>query len=509
MALAMLGGLLVAFADFRGLVPVAFAHRLASFQFVPSWVALVTGPSLAVAGVIILLVTLLMGRVYCSAICPLGILQDVLARLARLVPGVPKRLRYSPGLPWLRHTVLWVGGAGILFGGAAFVLPLLDPYSLFGRIVSSLLRPLVTQANNALVGPANAAGIDALYRVNLPWAGLGALALPVATLLLIGILAVWRRRIYCNTLCPVGTLLGLIASRSIFRLKIDERACQKCGDCLDVCKAQCIDLRTRKIDFSRCVGCFNCLGICPQHGIGFRRPARARLPGVPAAAAKEPGLSRREFLSQGGPLIAATAGTSIWRQAMGPSRSERLGPVVAPPGASDIRRFLDRCTGCQLCISTCPTHVLRPAVLEYGLAGWMKPRLDYRQAFCNFDCNECGQVCPDGAIVRMPLADKQLARIGCAQLDLDRCVVKTKGNDCAACSEHCPTKAVYTVPYGNNLRLPRLDESICIGCGGCEYACPAQPVKAIAVAGLNRHERAEKRVEKKLQSPAANGDFPF
>ena len=507
-ALAMLGGLFAAFVDFRGLVPVAFSHRLAALQFVPSWVALLTGASLAGGGVILILITLLLGRVYCSAICPLGILQDVLARLARLTRGAPGRLRFSPGLPWLRYSVLWASVAGILFGGAAFILPLLDPYSLFGRIVSGLLRPLVTQANNALVGPANAAGIDALYRVNVPWSGLGLLALPGATLMLIAILAAWRGRIYCNTICPVGTLLGLLASRSVFRLRIDEQACQKCGDCLKVCKAQCIDLRARQIDFSRCVGCFNCVAICRQHGISFRRPTPAHPPVARAIAPHEPGLTRREFLAQGAPLIAAT-GPGFWSNAVGPSRSERFEPVIAPPGANNVRDFLDRCTGCQLCISTCPTHVLQPACFEYGLAGFMKPRLDYRHAFCNFDCRECGQVCPDGAIVPMALADKQLTRIGGAQLNLDHCVVKTKGTDCAACSEHCPTKAVYTVPYGNNLRLPRLDESICIGCGGCEYACPAQPAKAITVAGLNRHERAEIRVEKKLPPPAADGNFPF
>jgi ferredoxin len=147
--------------------------------------------------------------------------------------------------------------------------------------------------------------------------------------------------------------------------------------------------------------------------------------------------------------------------------------------------------------------------LEYGLAGCMKPRLDYAAAFCNFDCRRCGEACPTGAISLLDLADKQVTRIGLARLDLDHCIVKTKGTDCAACSEHCPTKAVDTIPYGDNLRLPQVTDDLCIGCGACQYACPAQPKKAIVVDGRRRHEPAVRRLEAKATDPRARGDFPF
>jgi ferredoxin len=507
-ALVVLVGLFGAFADFRGLVPASVSHRLASIQFVPSMVALFTGASLAVAGLVVMVATLLVGRVYCSAICPLGIFQDVIGRVAGLVPGTRKRLVYSRGYPRLRQVFFLGCLAGILAGWAGFTLSLLDPYSVFGRMVSGLFRPVVTLANNALVKTAGALGTDALYRVEPQWAGVGALALPAGMLVLILILVVWRKRLYCNTVCPVGALLGFLSSRGAFRLGIDANACRKCGDCLRVCKSQCIDLRSGAIDFSLCVACFNCVGVCKEHGISYKLAWKRGPKAAPVAAAIVPDPRRREFLEAGASLAGAMGGW-LWFGGSEGKRVERMSRVVSPPGSSGVARFLSHCTACQLCVSACPTHVLRPSFLEYGLTGLMKPRLDYRHSFCNFGCNECGRVCPDGAISLLDLADKQLARIGCAQLDLERCVVKTKGTDCAACSEHCPTKAANTIPYGNNLRLPQVDETLCVGCGACEYACPAQPVKAITVAGLNRHERAQKRAEPKAERPKGNGDFPF
>ncbi|HUJ44545.1 MAG TPA: 4Fe-4S dicluster domain-containing protein [Opitutaceae bacterium] len=528
-ALAMLAGLTAALVDFRGLLPVQVGHWLASAQLVPSSVALVTGAALSVACIIIVVVTVAVGRVYCSAICPLGILQDVIARVFAW-----GRRREGPLLPyarpwtWLRQLVFWVSVAGVAAGGAGVTLALLDPYSNFGRIASGLFRPGVTLANNLVVGPANALGLRSLYRVEPPWAGGAALHQPALVLLLIVVLVALRGRLYCNTLCPVGTLLGMLARRAAARLAINQPACSKCGDCLHVCKAQCIDLRTKRIDFSRCVACYNCVSACPERGIGYRftwkrqpvaRPV-APASGQTALSTAEPG--RRAFLAGTGAAVAASlGGGSLLRatvQALpagrsagteGNQREPEPSRAICPPGAHSVDRFLERCTACHLCVTACPTHVLRPSFLEYGMAGVMMPRLDFTQAACNYTCRACGEACPDGAISLLDLADKQLTRIGQARFDEEKCIVKAKGTDCAACSEQCPTQAVTTVPYGRNLRLPQLNRDLCIGCGGCEHACPVQPLKAIVVIGHRRHSRAMKAVGKKAAAPRPAGDFPF
>lgn len=517
-ALAVGAVLTAALVDFGSLLPAPVGRWLASIQFVPSAVALATGASLSLACVVILVATLAAGRIYCSAVCPLGILQDVIARLASWTRRQRRFLPFAPPARRLRWLVFWATVGGVALGWAGLTLSLVDPYSNFGRIAGDVFRPLVVLANNAVAGLANLLGVGTLYRVEPPWAGAGAVHQPVLLLALLIVLVVWRGRIYCNTLCPVGTLLGWLGRRAAFRLKIDARSCNKCIECLHVCKAQCIDLRQRAIDFSRCVACYDCLTACPNHGIRYRfawrrRPARRPAgPSVPAAAAAVPDPQRRAFLANTAITVAAALGAPALRaQASGGAAAggAETSAAICPPGAVSVDRFLARCTACHLCLTACPTQVLQPAFLEYGWAWLMKPRLDFTKAACTYTCRACTEVCPDGALDRLELAEKQVTRIGQAHLDLDRCIVKTKGTDCAACSEQCPTQAVTTVPYGRNLRLPQLNPDLCTGCGGCEFACPVQPRKAITVTGLRRHGRARRAVDSKAAAPVPAGGFPF
>jgi len=520
-ALAVFAGLTAALVDFRSFVPAALGHWLASVQLVPSLVALATGASVSLAGIIIIGVTLAAGRVYCSAICPLGILQDIVARIAAWTRRKGTRsLPYARPWTWLRQLFLWGMVMGVVAGWSGLTLALFDPYSNFGRIASDIFRPLVTLANNTVAGLANAIGIGTLYRVEPQWAGAGALLPPAILLTLLAVLVALRGRLYCNTLCPVGTFLGMLARRAAFRLAIDKGACTKCASCLGVCKSQCIDLRTATIDFSRCVACYNCLAACQERGIGYRfawaRPANHR----PAPTA--PDFQRRAFITGTAAAVTASLGAGSLllaqvpklrakrpREHDGDQNESEPSKALCPPGAFSVDRFLECCTACHLCISACPTHVLQPAFLEYGIAGMLMPRLDFTRSFCAYTCRTCGEVCPNGAISLLELADKQVARVGEAHFDEDKCIVKTRGTDCAACSEQCPTQAVSTAPYGRNLRLPRVNRDLCIGCGACEYACPVLPVKAITVTGLRRHSRAQKSAEKKAVAPASAGGFPF
>lgn len=511
-ALAVSGGLTLAFLDFRDTGWAVAARHLAGVQLVPALVALTASASLltvlVVAGLAV--VTLLAGRVYCSAVCPLGVLQDGLRRV--LGRGRKRALPHQPPADALRYGSLAVALAGVVAGWTGLTLALLDPYSHFGRIVAGLLRPLAIGANNLVADGLAVVGAPQPYRADLSGAGGMALALPLAVVCLLGGLVWWRGRLFCNTLCPVGTVLGLVARVSAWRLAIDPAACRRCGDCLRACKAGCIDVRGGSVDASRCVGCFNCIEVCNERAIGLRRRwrrpvARAQVPAPVVASANE----RRRFVAGAAVLAmsAATAGAA-WLTRRGESARGDPPPAGAavPPGAGSLDGILARCTACHLCVSACPTQVLRPALLELGAAGWLHPRLDYTRAFCNYDCRRCAEVCPDGALVLLPLAEKQVTRLGRAELVQRLCVVERDGTDCAACSEHCPTKAVDTVPYRAGLRLPQINAELCIGCGACEFACPVKPQKAITVKPLRRHERA-KRAEEQPAKPPPKGGFPF
>jgi ferredoxin len=239
---------------------------------------------------------------------------------------------------------------------------------------------------------------------------------------------------------------------------------------------------------------------CDRHAIQYKfgwKQSSDLATALPTAVADP---QRRAFLSQA--VLGAVTVSSVGNLLPSPR-------VVCPPGAGDVERFLARCTACHLCVSECPTGVLQPTFLEYGWAGLMKPHLKYPDAFCNFDCRRCGEVCPDGAIELVDLPVKHILKIGEAEFHHDKCVVVTNKTDCAACSEHCPTKAVSTVPFGDNLRLPSLNVELCIGCGACQYACPVKPEKAITVAGLPRHAFAKKLIQAKATLPKPRGDFPF
>lgn len=528
-ALAVLVALTAALVDFRDAVPPSVGHWPAAVQLVPAAIAFANGAGFTAAITLtaILGVTLLFGRLYCSMLCPLGVLQDVIARLAAWRRGRLSRLPHVRPQNALRYGILGLTIAGVAAGWSGLTLALLDPYSHYGRIATGLFRPALVMANNAVVTGAELLELSFLYRVQTPWLGAGALAVPLSVFILVSVLAVRRGRLFCNTACPVGTLLGLVSRRALWRLTLDRSTCIKCGDCLQVCKAQCIDLRKGVIDASRCVACYNCIGVCAEHGIAYQAAWDLHLMETEAEEETEPDRepepaascvggpadpTRRVFLN--GAVVMTTAAAGLTAQVFGaaaapPVVDDNASVGVCPPGAGGIDRYLNRCTACHLCVSACPTHVLRPALLDYGFSGFLRPRLDFTRSFCNYDCRRCGEVCPDGAISLLDLADKQVTRIGRAIFNRELCVVEKDGTDCSACSEHCPTKAVDTVPYRNGLRLPEMKDERCIGCGACEFACPVVPKKAIMVSGRRRHERAERTAEAKPPAVKPATDFPF
>jgi ferredoxin len=188
-------------------------------------------------------------------------------------------------------------------------------------------------------------------------------------------------------------------------------------------------------------------------------------------------------------------------------RENRTTPVC-PPGASNMDTFNKECTACSLCINECPNDVLIPSYKQYGITGIMQPVMDYHRGFCAYNCTRCNEVCPTNALHPLLPEAKKLVQIGKAVFIADNCIVKTENTACGACSESCPTKACHMIPYKGNLVIPEVTEDICIGCGHCEYACPASPYKAIFVDGNRIHMAAKKpeNTESDVKTPV---EFPF
>ncbi len=494
------------FVDFRELVSPEWMDRILFLQFVPSVVRFLTVPALAACGFIIILVlTALLGRVYCSTLCPLGTLQDILTWISRKIRLI-KRFRFSRSKDYLRYPILALAVIVLLIG-SIFALNLLDPYSIFGRIFSDLVRPGIYVMNNFLAGILDKFNLYFLYRLNLQLITWHTVLVPILTVALVTCLAILYGRLYCNTVCPVGTILGLLSRLSLFRIRMDHATCTRCGKCSFACKSSCIDVRNMKVDFSRCVACYDCISVCPENSIRYARA-------IPDRKMEPTDTSKRDVFKKTWLYALALAGISKKSYAIvtgdkpaGKIPNKKSHPV-SPPGSISLKHFNDRCTACHLCVSACPTGVLQSSFLEYGFTGMMQPHMNYLVEYCNFECTICGEVCPTGAILPLTVEDKKLEQNGQVTFILEKCIVYTDNTACGSCSEHCPTQAVRMVPYKNNLTIPETNKEICIGCGACEFACPVKPHASIFVDGHAVHQVAKKPVIEELKNESQE-EFPF
>jgi len=435
-------------------------------------------------GLLTLGVTLLLGRIWCGWLCPLGTLLEWLhwpAARSRKA-GISDKWRNA------KYLLLIAILSAALFGSLSLLI--LDPITLLTRTMTTTLLPAMNHAITSIERALYAlpfmrpfvGGLERLVRgkvlpVNQPLFEQNILiGLLFFALLALNALA---DRFWCRYLCPLGALLGLLARISFLR-PIVGQACNRCGQCAVVCRSEAIDTSEGyEIMPSECIVCTNCLGACPQSAAQFQwrwRPAAAR-PFDP---------TRRQALSG---LVASAAGVAVLQS--GAARRTPDPMLIRPPGATNESAFLAQCIRCSQCMKVCPTSGLQPTLMEAGLEGLWTPHLVPRLGYCDYGCDACGQICPSGAIPLLPLEQKRESRMGVAAVDRNRCLPWAHGIPCIVCEEMCPRpeKAIrleertIVNDWGEELvvQQPYVKEDLCIGCGICEFRCPVEGQAAIQV----------------------------
>lgn len=453
------------------------------------------------AGIVVL--TMLLGRVFCGFLCPMGTIHHAVGALkpalngSRMVQANQKtssqRLKYFLLIFILASALLGLNMAGLLdpiallFRSIALaVLPGLGTglRTFFDSLAVSEIKILnmLSYAGEVLVSPVFGYTHQA-YRTG--WL-IGLIFLAILFLNRI------RPRFWCRILCPLGALLGIFSRFSILRLEKYPDKCTMCNLCARHCQGAASPRPDQDWETAECLMCLNCYDICPEEALAFKFNWTFRLN-------RQPDIGKRALL--GGLL----AGVSIPFLGRLDGQIDKVSDprLIRPPGSLPEKQFLELCQRCGLCMKVCPTNVINPTLAEAGMAGFWTPHLIMTQGYCEYTCTLCGSICPTGAIREIGVKEKinQPVKIGSAYIERGRCLPWSGNAPCIVCQEVCPTspKAIYvkkdmvTAPAGKKLRvqLPYVDLQKCIGCGICENKCPVLGLPAVRTiaAGESRSLR--------------------
>jgi polyferredoxin len=401
-------------------------------------------PSLVVLGL-----TLVLGRFFCGWVCPLGTTIDLFDTLLGRKP------RPATSLKWGKYLILlFLVAAAAL--GASFA-GFFDPLVILDRSLVLVFYPAATH-------------VIGLFG-NVKPVSFTESAIALGSFLAIVVLGFVAPRFWCRNLCPLGGLFGLLAKFSLFKFAF-KGECRECGACANACPTGAIDERQQLVDSAECIDCLACRYRCRDRAVDIRLALRPTPTDV----------GRREaILSIGGAVLAAPVAASLVHTRTSPR-------LVRPPGAIPEPDFLDLCLRCGRCLKACPSGCLQPSIFESGPAGIWTPRAVGRIGGCERNCCQCGQACPTGAIRNLPLEEKSYAVMGTAAIDRSRCIAWEQDKHCLVCDESCPYNAINAVRGPGAALCPEVDERICVGCGICESRCPVAGPAAIQVFPI-REER--------------------
>ncbi len=475
----------------------------------------------------VVVLSLLMGRVFCGWICPMGTALDVSERVLRIRGRRPakapawRQVKYYVLLALLVTMLLPVGqrrsgeqGLSSSTGLAATYL--VDPIALLTRTVTWTGVPVVQGATNSLNQTLQAysysdfAGRHPALETAFTWGAdktapvsravhfrLGLVSFVLfAGLVALGLVA---NRFWCRNLCPLGALLGWLGKRAPVRLHISE-ACNRCLRCTQICKTAAFTEDPHKYRGAECISCYSCLAVCPQHAISVTTGY------APVEREDEVRLDRRRILGAAGLGLAAAVLPKVdWSTSLSNGSAKALkvssDRLIRPPGARPEDPFVSACVRCGECMAVCPTNALQPALGEGGIEAIGTPIVVPRIGPCTQGCTACGSVCPVAAIESFTVEEKSHLYLGTARVNRGECLAWSEGRTCMVCQEACSYQAIGAKEQGG-VHCPVVNREICVGCGQCENVCPVEPRGAIRVSG-GGDQRYKTRAEQRARREAA------
>ena len=415
------------------------------------------------AAAIILAVCIFIPRGFCGYICPLGTVIDLFDwSIGRRIQRWKLKDQNRGWWVHLKYYLL----LGCLIS------------SIFGVLLTGFFAaiPVVTRAFLFIVKPLEL-GFTKGWYLNT---GFNAGHI-VSILLFLAILflGVFRRRFWCQYVCPSGALFSLGNFFRATERKV-ETSCISCNKCVEICPFDAIkeDYTTRASD---CTLCQTCGGVCPTHSIKFvDRWDRFNLKIHDAPPETLP--TRRGFLA--GMLTGAAVAVT--------ARAASTSTVpVRPPGSLPEEQFLQACIRCGECFQACPNDVLQPMGFDQGFKGLWTPHVVANWAGCEVSCNNCGQVCPTGAIRALPIEEKKVARMGLAKVE-SNCLPLAGREACQLCVDECKAAGYNAIEFmrvhpkldangdpidGSGFSAPVVLADKCVGCGLCQTRCHIINVK--------------------------------